>query len=105
MDEDLQLGDVLWADPRQLRSSLRTPVLARVDRLPRNSGRVHAREGDRLLRELATSDSVAAFVRDRQSRTVEGLRGEHLGSDGGGRTVRYDVRYQRTLAAGVEVTG
>src|SRR6266404_4049434 len=98
MDEDLQLGDVLRTDPRQLRSSLRTPVLARVDRLPRNSGCLHAREGDRLLREFAPSDGVAAVVRDRQSGTVEGLWRERLGPDGGRRSVRYDVRDQRTLA-------
>src|SRR6266566_6857005 len=103
MDEDLQLGDFLRTDPRQLRSALRTPVLARVDRLSRNSGRVHAREGDRLLRELAPSDGVTAVVRDRQSRTVEGLWRERLGSDGGGRSVRYYVRDQRTLAAVLDV--
>src|SRR5258706_14169471 len=105
MDEDLQLGNVLRTDPRQLRSSLRTPVLARLDRFPRNSGRVHAREGDRLLRELAPSDGVAAVVRDRESGTVEGLRREHLGSHRRGRSVRYDVRYRRTLATVLDVHG
>src|SRR5712691_2794061 len=105
MDEDLQLGNVLRTDPRQLRSPLRTPILARVDRLPRNSGRVHAREGDRLLRELATSDGFAAVVRDRQSRTVEGLWRERLGSHRRRRAVRYDSRDQWTLAAVPDILG
>ena len=48
----VSLGDVLRPGARPLRAALRPPVLARLDRLPRHPGRVHARHGHRLLREL-----------------------------------------------------
>ena len=40
--------------------AVRTSILARVDRLPRHSGCVHARAWNRLLREFAPGDALAA---------------------------------------------
>src|SRR6266702_77414 len=60
LDEHLQMGGFLRADTRQFSAALRPSVLPHLVRFPRHPGRVHAREGNRLLRELAPSDVVAA---------------------------------------------
>ncbi len=73
-----QLGHLLRAGARQLRAALRPPVLARLDRLPRDPGRVHARQGHRLLRELAARDARPARLRDRESRTASRGYGENV---------------------------
>ena len=64
-----------------VRAAVRASVLARLDRLPRHSGRVHARQGNRLLREFAPSDGGAARVCGGQSEQVDGLRRERVGTD------------------------
>ena len=50
----------------ELRAAVRPPVLARLDRLPRHPGRVHARARHRLLREQPARGLRAARLRDRQ---------------------------------------
>ena len=65
-----------------LRAAVRAPVLARVDRLPRHPGRVHAQARHRLLREHPPRDLRAARLRDRESAALQGLRRQHLGHHG-----------------------
>ena len=75
---------------RQFRAAVRPPVLARLDRLPRNPGRVHARQGNRLLRELAARDAT------RSARTRSPIRsnGETTAPDIWGLTaVRWSARH------------
>src|SRR5436305_1286011 len=74
VDEHLQMGGFLRTIPRQFPAALRTSVLAHLDRFPRNSGCVHARQRDRLLRELTPSDGVAALICGGQSGEVYRLR-------------------------------
>src|SRR5207249_11284486 len=49
VDRRVSVGHVLRPDARRVRSAVRTPLLARVDRLPRYPGRLHAGPRDRLL--------------------------------------------------------
>ena len=52
-------------------AAVRPPVFARLDRLPRHPGRVHARARHRLFREQPPRGVRAARVRDRQSDGLE----------------------------------
>ncbi len=70
----------------ELRAAVRSPVHARVDRLPQAPGRVHAQARPRLFREHATRRLCAAGVCDRQSAQVQGLRRDDLGPHGERRT-------------------
>src|SRR5207249_2749866 len=81
VDRRLPVGLVPRPDLPRLRAALRSPVLARVDRLPRHPRRVHAREGLRLLRELAARHVRAARLRDRQPLGLQGLWTRRLGVD------------------------
>ena len=54
-----RLGHGPRAGAPRLRAAVRAPVLARLDRLPRHPGRLHARARHRLLRELAGAPRYA----------------------------------------------
>ena len=62
------LGQVQRPGVPVVRPDVRSPVLARLDRLPRHPGRVHAREGHRLLREQPARRLRAARVRRSRTR-------------------------------------
>ena len=54
---DQHLGHVPRPGAPELRAAVRPPVLARLDRLPRHPGRLHARPRHRLLREHPARDA------------------------------------------------
>ena len=57
------LGPLHGPGAPQLRAAVRPPVLARLDRLPRHPGRLHARARHRLLREQPPRRSRSAPTR------------------------------------------
>ena len=61
-------------------------------------------EGDRLLRELAARDALAARVRDREPGGWRGLRAGRLGPHGLRRPVGRDARRRRAQAAVLHAT-
>ena len=66
--------------PPRFRADVRPPVLARLDRLPRHPGRLHARARLRLFREQPSRDLRAARVRDRQPDGLERLSAKTSGA-------------------------
>src|SRR5512141_245890 len=60
----VSLGRILRISADPLRAALRPSVLAHLDRLPRNPRFVHARERNRLLRELTKGHVLTARLRD-----------------------------------------
>ena len=64
-----------------LRPAVRPPVHARLDRLPRHPGRLHAPARPRLLREHAPRDLRAAGLRDRQSAACKDYGATIWGTD------------------------
>ena len=95
LDERLSVRNLLRAELRAVRAAVRARVLARLDRLPQHPGRVHARAGHRLLRELASSRAVAARVRDCESRRLARLLARRLGPDGVRRTGQHHANDRR----------
>src|SRR6185312_3975218 len=81
----LALGSPLRVEARLrprlplLRPAVHPPAVARVDRLPRHPGRLHARQGHRLLREQPARQPGAAALRGRQPAGFQGLRRGVLG--------------------------
>ena len=67
VDQQVSVGPLSRAGVRDVRAAVRPPVLARLARLPRHPGRVHARAGHRLLRELASRHARASRVRRRRT--------------------------------------
>src|SRR5688572_17337106 len=94
MDVDLSLGGFLRLRARELRAAVRASVFAHLGGFPRHPGRLHARQGNRLLRELPARDAVTTRVRYGESGWVEGLQRGHLGTDGGRWSARYNTQHQ-----------
>src|SRR5450432_300963 len=66
LDGDLSMGKRLWLRLSLRGAALYSSVFARLDRLSRNPGYLHARKGLRLLREQPARNLRSARVRDSQ---------------------------------------
>ena len=82
MGERLSVGPVPGAGLRPVRAAVRPRVLARLDRLPRDSGFLHAGPRHRLLRELAPRHLRAPRLCGWEPHGVERLQQPDLGAHG-----------------------
>ena len=100
VDADLPLEEALRPRVPVRRSALHPPALARLDRLSRHPGRLHARARHRLLREQPPRHLVQQQYAIRNPRRFEGY-GEHCwgitASDGPGPATPPDRRRRAPL--------
>src|SRR5450759_3525423 len=82
VDADIPLEAALRHGVPVCGAALHSPAVARLDRLPRRPGRVHAKPRDRLLREQPPRHVRAAAVRDPEPEGFRWLRRVLLGAYG-----------------------
>ena len=70
MDLHIRLANTLRSRASLCGPALHPPILAYLDRFSRHSGRLYARQGDRLFREQPPRNLCPAAVCDRQSSSI-----------------------------------